>query len=74
MYPPIKIGEWIGVMIIMAIPLINFIMLLVWAFGNGNPSKANWAKAALLVGIISSVIIFVIYLIVFLIAGISLNL
>ncbi|HSH26671.1 MAG TPA: hypothetical protein VK972_02700, partial [Wenzhouxiangella sp.] len=31
------------------IPLVNLIMLLVWAFSSSTPpSKANWAKAALL--------------------------
>ncbi|MDD2635178.1 MAG: zinc ribbon domain-containing protein [Bacteroidales bacterium] len=74
LYPPIKTGEWIGVMIIMMIPIINFIMLLVWAFGTGNPNKSNWAKATLLIGIITSVLIFAVYLIVFLVAGISMNL
>jgi hypothetical protein len=31
------------------IPLVNIIMLFVWAFGGGAPpSKANWAKASLI--------------------------
>lgn len=30
------------------IPLVNIIMLLIWAFGsNTHPEKANWAKAML---------------------------
>lgn len=45
---PVSTGDWILTMIISMIPLVNIVMLLVWAFGsNTNPSKANWAKAYL---------------------------
>jgi hypothetical protein len=72
-WPPVKVGEWIGIMIVMGIPLINFVMLLVWAFGGGNPSKANWAKARLLLGVILGVLITIIYVIFFIVAGLSMN-
>lgn len=56
----VTIGDWIITMIIMMIPLVNLIMLFVWAFGSGtSESKANWAKASLifmLIGIIISII------------------
>lgn len=56
----VSIGEWVITMIIMMIPLINLIMLFVWAFGSGtSESKANWAKASLifmLVGIVISIL------------------
>ncbi len=58
----VGIGDWILTLIIMIIPLVNIIMLFVWAFGGGtNPSKANWAKASLilvLIGIILGVVMF----------------
>ncbi|QOS82712.1 hypothetical protein JNUCC31_29435 [Paenibacillus sp. JNUCC31] len=41
---------------LMMIPLVNIIMLFVWAFGDSNPSKANYAKAALLWAAIGIVI------------------
>ncbi|MFW5823084.1 MAG: hypothetical protein ACOCU7_06805 [Tangfeifania sp.] len=45
----VKTGDWFITLLIAAIPIIGFIMLFVWAFSGGtNPSKANWAKAALL--------------------------
>ena len=57
-YNPISVGEWIITTIILAIPIVGFIMLFVWGFGsNTQPSKANWAKAALImmgIGIILS--------------------
>lgn len=60
--PVIGLGDWVVTLIIMIIPLVNLIMLFVWAFGDGtNPSKANWAKASLiliLISIVLSVILF----------------
>jgi len=45
----VKTGEWILTFLIVSIPLVGFIMLFVWAFGNGtNESKANWAKASII--------------------------
>ena len=54
-------GNWIITYLIMCIPLINIIMLFVWAFGGGaQASKANWAKASL----IWLVIVFILTLLV----------
>lgn len=39
----------------MMIPLVNLIMLFVWAFGGSNPSKANFAKASLMWALIGIV-------------------
>lgn len=48
-HPPINTGEWFLTILITNIPLIGFIMLIVWAFDKqGNPNKANWAKAKLI--------------------------
>ena len=61
-YNPISVGEWIITTIILAIPIVGFIMLFVWGFGsNTQPSKANWAKAALImmgIGIVLSFLFF----------------
>ena len=58
----IGIGEWIVTLILTAIPIVGFIMLLVWAFGSNTPtSKANWAKASLimmLIGIVFAIMLF----------------
>ena len=49
-YNPISIGEWLITAIIFTIPIVGFIMLFVWGFGNNtHPSKANWAKATLII-------------------------
>ena len=54
--PVVSISEWLVTSLIMMIPLVNLIMMFVWAFSsNTNPNKANYFKAAL--------ILFVIYLV-----------
>jgi len=46
----VTIGNWILTYVLMAIPLVNLVMLFVWAFGSDTPkSKANWAKATLII-------------------------
>lgn len=45
----VSAGDWFITMLISAIPVVGFVMLFVWAFGNGtNTNKANWAKASLI--------------------------
>ena len=47
--PPVKVSDWLLTLLITCIPLVGFIMLFVWAFGNQeNLNKSNWAKANLL--------------------------
>lgn len=49
----VSVGDWIITYLVSAIPVVGFIMLFVWAFGSSTPpSKANWAKATLLFGVI----------------------
>lgn len=55
----VSIGDWIITFVLMAIPFVNIIMLFVWAFGGSSTptSKANWAKAALILYLISIVLV-----------------
>ncbi len=44
------VGDWLITILITSVPLVGFIMLFVWAFNSSTPlSKANWAKATLLI-------------------------
>ncbi len=46
----ISVGDWVITFIILAIPLVNVIMLFVWAFSSSTPvSKSNFAKANLII-------------------------
>ena len=56
-YQPMTIGDWIVTFIISYIPLVGFIMLFVWAFGDGaHPSKKTWAQAALIMVVVAIVL------------------
>ena len=47
---PVSIGEWIVTFIILGIPLLNVIMLIVWALGaTTHPSKKSYAQAILII-------------------------
>ena len=48
-WPPMKVGQWIGTMLLMFIPFANIVLMFVWAFGSDvNPSKKSFFRAALL--------------------------
>lgn len=62
---PVSVGDWLITLLITVIPLVNIIMLFVWAFGGGNnPSKSNWAKA-ILIWIAISIVLAIIVIVVF---------
>lgn len=55
----VSVGEWLVTSLIMAIPIVNIVMVFVWAFGGGaKKSKANFFKAAIIMMIISIVLAF----------------
>lgn len=57
--PVISLGEWIITFIVLAIPLVNIVMLFVWAFsGSTNPSKQNFCRATLIVYLVAIVLFF----------------
>ncbi len=62
---PISVGDWLLTLIVTAIPLVGFIMLFVWAFSSStHPSKASWAKAALILAAIA-IILYAIFFAIF---------
>jgi sterol desaturase/sphingolipid hydroxylase (fatty acid hydroxylase superfamily) len=62
---PVRTVDWVLTLLITAIPLVGFVMLFVWAFGNNtNPSKANWAKATL-VWIAMAIAVYIIFAVIF---------
>ena len=53
-YKPLTIGNWLITLILLAIPLVNLILLIVWAVSaSTHPSKKTFCQAYLIfVGII----------------------
>lgn len=48
-----SVGQWIGVLFILAIPIVGIIMYLVWAFSDStNENLRNFCKASLLITLI----------------------
>ncbi|HCY75885.1 MAG: hypothetical protein IH620_06605 [Ignavibacterium sp.] len=61
-YRPMSIGDWLITFLIQAIPLVGFIMLFVWAFGDGtHPSKKSWAQASLIFALIMLVLVIIFF-------------
>ncbi len=53
----VSVTDWIVVFVLQMIPFVGLVMLFVWAFGsNAAPSKANFAKAALILILISMIL------------------
>lgn len=47
--PVVSVSDWLITLLIMAIPIVNIIMMFIWAFSpDTNPSKANYFKASLI--------------------------
>jgi hypothetical protein len=69
-YKPVTLGDWMLTFLIAIIPIVNIVMLFVWGFSSStHPSKATWAKAALIwIGIF---IVFYIVVIVAIIGGMA---
>jgi len=53
----VTLGEWIITYLLMLIPIVNLVLLVFWGFGgDANESKANWAKAKLILILVTSVL------------------
>jgi hypothetical protein len=45
----VSISEWIVTLLLQCIPIVNIVLLFVWAFdSSAKPSKSNWAKVSLI--------------------------
>jgi len=52
--PVMSVSDWVIIMILMSIPFVNIVLLIVWAVdSNGNPNRANFAKATLIIMAVS---------------------
>ncbi|TDF98349.1 hypothetical protein E1757_11565 [Paenibacillus piri] len=68
--PIMTVKDWILTFIISIIPLVNIIMLFVWAFVDGtNPNKRNYARASLIMAAIVIVLYILIIAVIFALFG-----
>ena len=54
---PMSLGDWIITLLITYIPVVGFIMTIVWALTASNTSKKNFARANILFMIIGFVFV-----------------
>ena len=60
--PVLTLKEWVITLLITLIPMVGFIMLFVWGFSDSaNPNKKNWARAALIMLAVSTVLYFILF-------------
>jgi hypothetical protein len=46
---PLRVGQYIGMFLLMCVPILNIILLFMWGFGSSaNLNKKNFARAALI--------------------------
>jgi len=62
----LSVKDWLITLLISAIPLVNIVMLIIWAFGDStNINKANWSKATLILIGIMIALYFVFFILFF---------
>ena len=45
---PMTVSDWMFTLLVLAIPLVNIVMYLVWAFSStGNVNRQNFCKASI---------------------------
>ncbi len=48
--PVMRVIDWVVVLILSVLPVVNIIVMFIWAFGNTeNPNRSNFARAFLIV-------------------------
>ena len=54
---PLRVGQYIGMLLLMIVPILSVILLFMWSFGGSvNPNKKNFARAMLIVSAIGIVV------------------
>ena len=55
----VSIWFWLLAMVVMAIPCVNVVMILVWAFAGDNQSRKNYFRALIIVFLFWTIIWFI---------------
>lgn len=65
---PVSFGNWIGSMLLPFIPIVGslvyLVMLIIWSCSSEiNESKRNWARASLVISLVSTVLMIVLVIV-----------
>ena len=53
----LSVGDYLLMLILLAIPVVNFIVCILWIVGkNGNPNRRNFAKAWMVLAVIGTIV------------------
>lgn len=53
----LSMGDYLLMLILLAIPVVNFIVCILWIVGkNGNPNRRNFAKAWMVLAVIGTIV------------------
>ena len=70
----LSVGNFLLMMFLSLIPVVGFILLIVWAFSNdSNKNKKNWAIATLLFWLIGAVVSTLLTIVIFVFIGSALG-
>ena len=47
-YKPVSVGGWLGTILLSAIPGLNLILWIIWAFSAKRPSRKSFAAAMII--------------------------
>ena len=56
-YKKVSVMGWIGTLILSAIPVLNLILWLIWAFSAKRPSRRTFAGACLILTLLCAALI-----------------
>lgn len=64
--PVMSLKDWVVTLLISFIPVVGFVMLFVWGFSDSaNPNKKNWARAALIMFAVFTVLYIIFGVLIF---------
>lgn len=53
----LTMGDYLLMLILMAIPVVNFIVCILWIISsNGNPNRRNFAKAWMIIAVVGTIL------------------
>ena len=56
-YKRVSVGGWMGTLLLSAIPVVNLILWIIWAFAAKKPSRKTFAIACLVLTLIFAAIV-----------------
>jgi Na+/melibiose symporter-like transporter len=58
----LSVGDWMSVLLLISIPVVNIVMLFIWALSSeANETKSNFATAALMWFVVIIILWFVFF-------------